>query len=138
MGDNTSNLLDKMLQNVFAGKTEKLGILLSVIRLEGVHPIVIIRFFQSYIRVLMLVNAAVETGLSIEVAVNDIRPPIYFKRKQSVIKHSKIFSVRRCSNLLEKFTQLETKYKTGSTPDPYSLIGQALLGIALNLSYQRV
>ena len=86
----------------------------------------------------MLVNASIETGLSIETAINDIRPPIYFKKKQSVINHTKIFSIKRCSNLLEKFTQLEKKYKTGSTPDPYCLIGQSLLGIAISLSYQRV
>ncbi len=138
LGDNTSHLLDKMLNNVFTGNTEELGILLSRIKLEGIQPIVIIRFFQAYIKVLMLVNASIETGLSIEAAINDIRPPIYFKKKQSVINHTKIFSIKRCSYLLEKFTQLEKKYKTGSSPDPYSLIGQSLLGIAISLSHQRV
>lgn len=137
LGDNTSNILDKLIDNVFTGKTEELGILLSNSRLEGIQPIVIIRFFQSYLKTLISVSASIETGLSAKAAVDNIRPPIYFKRKQSVLTHSKTFPIKRCLNLLERFTQLEKQYKEGKAPDPYSFIGQSLLGVAIASSRHR-
>ena len=138
LGDNSSQILDRLIDNVFSGKTEKLGALLSQTRLDGVQPIVIIRFFQSYIKLLISINASVNSGLSAQLAVNNMRPPIFFKRKQSVVSHSKIFSIKHCSNLLEKFTQLEKQFKSESKGDPYSLIGQSLLGIAISSSRHRV
>ncbi len=138
LGDNSSHLLDKLINNVFTGKTKGLGELISIARSESIQPIVIIRSFQSYVKILMSVNASMENGLTAQVAVNNIRPPIYFKRKQDVVYHSKIFSMIYCSKILEKLVKLEKQYKTGSTPDPYSLIGQSLLGIAIASSYHRV
>ena len=83
------------------------------------------------------VSASIETGLSAKAAVDNIRPPIYFKRKQSVLTHSKTFPIKRCLILLERFTQLEKQYKEGKAPDPYSFIGQSLLGVAIASSRHR-
>ena len=137
LGDNSSHLLDRLIDDVFNGKTKELGNLLSRARAEEIQPIVIIRFFQSYVKILISVSASMENGFSAKVAVNNIRPPIYFKRKQTVIYHSKIFSIKNCSSILGKLIKLEKQYKTESILDPYSFIGQSLLGIAIALSYHR-
>ena len=133
LGDNNLPILDKLVDNVFKGKTETIGPLLTKIRAEGIQPIVITRYFQSHVKILITLPQKTK-GLSIQAAVNTIRPPIYFKRKQSVINHSKLFSIRGCFTLMERFMQLEGQCKMGSNPNPYSLIGQSLLGIAIKLS----
>ena len=138
LGDNNVPILDKLVDNVFEGKTETIGPLLTKIRAEGIQPVVITRYFQSQVKILITMCAKKQKGLSIQAAINNIRPPIYFKRKQSIINHSKLFSIKGCSALMERFMLLEGQCKMGSNPNPYSLIGQSLLGIAIKLSNHRV
>jgi len=138
LGDNDLPILDKLVDNVFKGKTETIGPLLTKIRAEGIQPVVITRYFQSHVKILITIGAKKQKGLSIQAAVNNIQPPIYFKRKQSIINHSKLFSIKGCSALMERFMLLEGQCKMGSNPNPYSLIGQSLLGIAIKLSNHRV
>ena len=138
LGDNSLQILDKLVDNVFKGKTETIGPLLTKIRAEGIQPVVITRYFQSHVKILITISAQKQKGLTVQTAVNNIRPPIYFKRKQSVIDHSKLFSMKGCSSLMERFTKLEGQCKMGSNPNPYSLIGQSLLGIAIKVSSHRI
>ena len=138
LGDNTSQLIDRLVNAVFDGKTDKLGFLLGKTKSEDIQPIVIIRFFQSYLRILISVGAGKKSGLSTTAAISNLRPPIYFKRKNAVIRHSKVCDVEWCLALLKRFMLLEKQCKTGTNPDPFSLIGQSLLGIAIILSRQRV
>ncbi len=138
LGDNSLPILDKLIDNVFKGKTETIGPLLTKIRAEGIQPVAITRYFQSHVKILITISAQKQKGLTVQTAVNNIRPPIYFKRKQSVIDHSKIFSMKGCSSLMERFMQLEGQCKMGSNPNPYSLIGQSLLGVAIKLSSHRI
>ena len=138
LGDNSLQILDKLVDNVFKGKTETIGPLLTKIRAEGIQPVVITRYFQSHVKILITISAQKQKGLTVQTAVNNIRPPIYFKRKQSVIDHSKLFSMKGCSSLMERFTKLEGQCKMGSNPNPYSLIGQSLLGVAIKLSSHRI
>ncbi len=138
IGDNTSQLIDKLVNAVFDGKTEKLGFLLEKTRVEEIQPIVIIRFFQSYLKILISVGAGKESGLSTTEAIGNLRPPIYFKRKNAVIRHSSVCNVERCLALLKRFMLLEKQCKRSANPNPFSLIGQSLLGIAISLSHQRV
>ena len=138
LGDNNLPILDKLVDNVFKGKTETIGPLLTKIRAEGIQPVVITRYFQSHVKILITIGAKKQKGLSIQTAVNGIRPPIYFKRKQSFINHSKLFSIRGCFALMERFMQIEGQCKMASNPNPYSLIGQSLLGISIKLSNHRV
>ena len=93
LGDNYLPILDKLVDSVFRGKIETIGPLLKKIRAEGIQPIVIIRYFQSHVKILITIGAKKQKGLSIQAAVNSIRPPIYFKRKQSVINHSKLYKL---------------------------------------------
>ena len=138
LGDNNLPILDKLVDNVFKGKTETIGPLLTKIRAEGIQPVVITRYFQSHVKILITIGAKKQKGLSIQAAVNNIQPPIYFKRKQSIIDHSKLFSIKGYSALMERFMLLEAQCKMGSNPNPYSLIGQSLLGISIKLSNHRV
>ena len=138
LGDNTSQVIDKLSETVFNGLPEDLAPLLAKIKIESIQPIVIIRSFQSYLKTLVAVNAQIQTGVTLQSAVSNLRPPVYFKRKQSVIKHSSICNLARCMSLMERLLSLEKQCKTGTNPDPYSLIGQSLLGIAISFSRQRV
>ena len=138
LGDNDLPILDKLVDNVFRGKTETIGPLLTKIRAEGIQPVVITRYFQSHVKILIVIGSKKQKGLSVQAAVNNVQPPIYFKRKQSIINHSKLFSIKGCSALMERFMLLEGQCKMGSNPNPYSLIGQSLLGISIKLSNHRV
>ena len=138
LGDNTTQLIDKLVDAVFDGKTEKLSLLLGKTKSEEIQPIVIIRFFQSYLRILVSVGAGKKSGLSTTAAISNLRPPIYFKRKNAVIRHSRVCDVEWCLALLKRFILLEKQCKKGTNPDPFSLIGQSILGIAIILSRQRI
>ena len=138
LGDNTSQLIEKLVNAVFDGNTEILGFLLGKTKSEDIQPIVIIRYFQSYLKILIQVGAAKKSGLSTGAAISNLRPPIYFKRKNAVTHHSSVCSVEWCLALLNRFVLLEKQCKRGTNPDPFSLIGQSLLGIAISLSRQRV
>ena len=138
LGDNISQLIDKLVDAVFDGKTKILGFLLTKIKSEDIQPIVIIRYFQSYLKILINVSAGKNSGLSTGTAIGNLRPPIYFKRKNSVIRHSDVCTLEWCLVLSKRFVLLEKQCKRGTNPDPFSLIGQSLLGIAISLSRQRV
>ena len=138
LGDNTSQLIDKLVNAVFDGKADKLGFLLGKTKSEDLQPIVIIRFFQSYLKILISVGAGKKSGLSTAAAIGNLRPPIYFKRKNAVIRHSSVCTVEWCLAILKRFVLLEKQCKRGTNPDPFSLIGQSLLGIAITQSRQRV
>ncbi len=134
LGDNTTQLIDKLINAVFDGKIEKLGFLLGKTKFEDIQPIIIVRFFQSYLKTLINVGAGKKSGLSTAAAIGNLRPPIYFKRKNAVARHSNVCSVEWCLSVLDKLVILEKQCKKGTNPDPLSLIGQSLLGIAISLS----
>ncbi len=137
LGDNSSQLIDQLVNAVFDGKTKKLGFLLEKTKSEDLQPIIIIRYFQSYLKILISVGAGKKSGLSTAAAIGNLRPPIYFKRKEAVIRHSGVCTVGWCLALLKRLMLLEKQCKRGTNPNPFSLIGQSLLGIAISLSRQR-
>ena len=137
LGDNSSQLIDNLVNIIFNGETEQLAFLLDRAKAENIQPIVIIRNFQSYLRTLVSVGVSKKSGLPMEVAINNVRPPIYFKRKPLVKQHSSIYSVEWCLALMNRFMLLEKQCKSSTYLDPYSLVGQSLLGIAISLSHQR-
>ena len=70
---------------------------------------------------------------AVATAIGQLRPPIHFKAKPILSQAALRLSSATALAFWEKMTAIETEMKTGRTADPYSHLGQSLLGFCLRL-----
>ena len=68
---------------------------------------------------------------SIEVAINKIKPPIFWKDKNAIISQAKKWNLTKINTVLKKTYELEIQIKSSSYLNPNSLIKKLLLDICL-------
>lgn len=96
---------------------------------EGVALIAILRGLQMHIRKLHKTKALVMEGQSLDQAMKNLSPPIFFKQQDAFKGQVHKWSLPALSRILERLNQLEVQCKTSNLPYE-TLCGQTILGIA--------
>jgi len=102
---------------------------LNELKLNGQQPVHFInslsRFFQRIHQVLIAQNS----GKNISDAMNDLKPPVFFKEKDGFIKQTKLWNIEKTERALRIINQAENEIKR--SPD----LGKAIINnIVLRLS----
>lgn len=133
IGDSSAQALDSFTKAILSSDISGLTNLLEKARMEDIAPIAIIRQCAQTFRQLYFITAQKEKGEAVATAIGQLRPPVHFKAKPVLSQAAMRLNSKMALSFWKKMTAIETELKTGKAGDPYSHLGQALLGFCLRL-----
>jgi len=90
----------------------------------------IIRQFGNHFKMIEKIILLNQKGLSIQDAINKIKPPIFFKNKPMIAYQCSLWSIKNIKKLLKMLIKLEIKCKTINYPEKI-LISQFILSASV-------
>ena len=90
----------------------------------------IVRQFGNHFKMIEKIIFLNKKGLSIEDAINKIKPPIFFKNKPSIALQCSLWSIEKVNKILKMLIKLEIKCKTSVYPEKI-LISQFILSASV-------
>ncbi len=116
LNDSSSNDLNKMNQTVMFGNASKSSLIVNKLLTEGTSPISLIRSLTNYIMRIQNTKIEMKKGNTFDNAIKILRPPVFWKDKDSFQRHCAIWpmlSIERClSSLFE--TEITCKLNSKS------------------------
>ena len=91
--------------------------------------IAILRALQNHFRRLHIAKSIIQGGKNTEEAMKNLKPPVFFKQKNSFQSQLNRWSLRKLDKVLNKLSELEAQTKTSSMPVK-TLCAQAVLSIS--------
>ena len=136
IGDLAESTLDEIIDCVALGGILEADKKLRKALNQGIVPIVLLRSLSRHFQRIIQVAGQVESGTSIEQAVQQMRPPLFFKQKPIFIRQLSFWNrtekVRRVLNLLYQ-AELRIK-KGGLSPE---LVTERTLGMICRQASQK-
>ena len=133
LGDSSSQAIDLLLKSLLTGDVSTLAVLLEKARQEDIAPIAIMRQLATNFRQIFEATASISQGQTAATAIGKLRPPVHFKSKPLLTAAAQRLSKQAAMAYWQRFVTLEAELKSGQIADPYTHLGQGLLGIALRL-----
>ena len=130
INDNTNLNLNKIAYFCAVGDVKKALFFYEKSLDSAISPIVIIRTITKHFKIIEKILCAIEDGNNIDDAINNIRPPIFFKDKPLVFLQSRLWNMRKINLVLKRLTDTEFKCKTGLYFDKL-LAAQLILSISV-------
>ena len=137
LGDSSAQAIDLFMKSVLAGDVKQLGLMLEKARQEDIAPIAILRQMAFGFRQIYEARALVDRGESATAAVGRLRPPVHFKSKPLITAAVNRIPSANGMQFWQKLIDMERELKSGRVPEPYTHLGQGLLGICLRLAPRR-
>lgn len=129
IGDSRESSIDVIVDAVGEGRQRGVGDGLDKAFSEGVSAIAVIRAVQRHFQRLQLVNAFLSSGMTRDRALGQLRPPVFFKRKESFLRQASRWNGKRLDWALGIITQCEVDCKSTGMPAEL-LCNRALMRIA--------
>jgi len=134
LGDSSSQAIDLFMKSILTGNVSQLAKLLEKARQEDIAPIAILRQLAFGMRQVFEAAALIERGESAATAVGRLRPPVHFKSKPLITASAGRVPKSHAMQYWQKIVDMEAELKSGRVPDPYTHLGQGLLGLCLRLA----
>lgn len=96
---------------------------------EGIQPVTILRTLQNHFRRLHLVKSLVVSGCTLDEAIKQLTPPIFFKQEPIFKAQLQRWTMPALENVLNRLASLEADCKKTGTPVE-TVCGQVILGIS--------
>ncbi len=133
MNDNSQNDIDDVASAVADRNavivTQKLSILLR----DGTQPIAILRMAQKYFQRLYQLAVSMENGKTLDQAVAELRPPVFFRQQPVLKQQARFWNRARAARALQVLGEAELACKSGGIA-PGLICSQALTRISSKAS----
>jgi len=116
VGDNAESSLDVLCMAVASRDLAQIEKNLNRILVEGIGAIAPIRSIMRYFFRLQQVRAAINDGMNEQMAIANLRPPIFFKQVDIFKSHLKIWNTGAIENMLVALVKLEAECKQTGSP----------------------
>ncbi len=126
IGAGQSRAVDDLCDAVMRGQTARACTLYDQLLLEGQSAIAILRSMLRYLSRLYQVRAKMADGGSLDEAMRSLRPPVFFKQKQSFTAQARHWSETALLKAMKRLNEAELAFKR-SHPLPDTEIERALL-----------
>ena len=123
--DNTNVNLNKLSNFCAIGDVKNALFFYEKTHDSSVSPIVIIRTMVKHFKIIEKVLCAIQDGKNIENAINNIKPPIFFKDKPLISIQAKLWNLAKINLILKRLSDTEIKCKSGFFSD--KLLGAQLI-----------
>lgn len=129
IGDSAESSLDDLVFAVGSGNQVAVDRSLAKAFQEGVNPVGAIRAVQRHFQRLHFVHGVMADGASLDQAMNGLRPPVFFKRKDEFQRQARQWTARHLEQALMMASENEIDSKTTGMPAEI-LCGRTLMRIA--------
>jgi DNA polymerase-3 subunit delta len=116
VGDSADAPLDNLVYAVANGDQTAIDTALAKAFSEGLNPVVIIRAIQRHFQRLHLVKGQAEQGGSLDAALSALRPPVFFKWKDTFQRQARGWSLELINRALDLALHCEEQCKTPGMP----------------------
>ncbi|MDR2008528.1 MAG: DNA polymerase III subunit delta [Alphaproteobacteria bacterium] len=116
IANNALGAVDKFVYACFDLETNLAYSMVNIL-LEENNPIVLVRSIASHIQKLLLVKILMNDGTNIDMAMKEIKPPIFFTQVNSFKNQVMMWSADKLKKLLEQIIYLEISLKTNGNID---------------------
>ena len=117
LSDNGNLTLDDLAYAVADGNLSRLDRLLNRVFSNGIHAVAILRVVSQHFQKLHLAGSKVEAGESPVQVVSAIKPPIFFKLKDSFARQLRRWPTGQSLRALDHLLSAETECKSSGLPD---------------------
>lgn len=129
LGNSAAASVDEAIFAAADGSYENLSEQLSRVWSEGIEPVAVIRSAQRHFQLLHYLVSQSEAGVSVEGALKQVRPPIFWRTADRLRSQANRWSAASAAASLARLTEAELSAK--STGVPSALVcDRALLAIA--------
>jgi DNA polymerase-3 subunit delta len=129
-GEAGAQSLDDLVYAVFSGQPGSSAEAFRRLLGEGVEPIVMLRSLQNHLLRLHLVRTQIDLhGISLEEAMKNLNPPIFFKQADQFRAQAGRFSAPQIRNMIRRISLLESRTKQTGVPVE-TLCAQTFLNLA--------
>jgi DNA polymerase-3 subunit delta len=111
VGENNDKSFDELNSAMASGDMVGLCRLSDRLLMEGNHGLLLVRSAMRYIAKLEGIAIKREAGMSVDAAIDSLRPPVFFKAKPLLKAHAIRWSTGACSVALAKLQMLELDSK---------------------------
>ncbi len=127
--DTNQNQINELCRSVCLGKTQESQKILSRLILQGLSPPQLVSFFLGHFQKIHTTNLKVLSGVSIGLAIKEIKPPIFYKEIKNFQSQVENWGVKKTERALEILIEADLKTKE------FSGLGQSIVSdIVLRLS----
>ena len=130
LGDSGLLVIADIAQHCADGKVDQLQSTLAKAWTEDANAIMVLRGCQSYFRQLMIAGQAMNMGKSSTQAVKDLRPPVFFKMQDVLIRQLRSWNGAMALDAVNRLQDCELQVKSNSA-DEQIITAQCLLGLSL-------
>lgn len=111
VGENNDKSFDELNNAVASGDMVGLCRLSDRLLMEGNHGLLLVRSVMRYIAKLEAIAIKREGGMSVDAAIEGLRPPVFFKAKPMLKAHASRWGTNACATALAKLQLLELDSK---------------------------
>jgi len=129
IGDSSNTSLDSLVFAVADGNQAIIDVALAKSFAEGQNAVTIIRAVQRHLHRLHLIRGQVDAGMPLDAAMAALRPPVFYKWKDSFQRQARNWQGDRLGRALVLATECEIQCKTTGMPDQ-AVCSRALMRIA--------
>ena len=129
LGDNAEATNDEVILGAAEGNYEILMLNLNRIWENGSNPINVIRSAQRHFQRLHFVLSAINAGISVDTAIKQLKPPIFWRATSRFKTQLNIWSIELIESSLLRLTEAEISIIKGNIPGPLAC-DRALLSIS--------
>ena len=80
---------------------------------SSISPILVIRTMVKHFKIIEKVLCDIEDGKNIDDAINNIKPPLFFKDKPQISNQARLWSLPKINLILKRLADTEIKCKSG-------------------------
>jgi DNA polymerase-3 subunit delta len=128
IGDASTLTLGDIASAATGGDQKRLVSLLDKAAVEGIGSIEILRSVQGRLMQLHLVRGLMDEGKPLNEALNYLRPPLFFKERDSFVSHLRAWPEKRLLSALDYAVRAEAVCKKTGSPD-FAIASKACLDI---------
>tara|TARA_B100001093_G_scaffold372770_1_gene357753 strand:- start:409 stop:1452 length:1044 start_codon:yes stop_codon:yes gene_type:complete len=130
LGNNNNINLNKVVKACLNGESSNSLFYLDKIYEISNTNIILIRMFGKHLKILEKILLSNQHGKKFLEAINDFRPPIFFKDKSLFLSQCKLWSFKKLDLTQKRLIDLEFKIKTGLYPEK-TLLSQFILSVSV-------
>lgn len=129
VGENNDRSFDELNTAVAAGDMVNLCRLSDRLQMEGNHGLLLVRSLMRYFQRLETIALKRDAGMSIDAAIEGLRPPVFFKAKPALKAHATRWNATACAIALAQLQLLELDSKRYGD-ESLTRVAQGLMHIA--------
>ena len=122
--------LNKVVKSCLNGETKNSLFYLDKIYEVSNSNIILIRMFGRHFNILEKILLSNQHGKNFTEAINNLKPPVFFKDKAIFLSQCKLWSLKKMNLIQKRLIDLEFKIKTGLYPEK-TLLSQFILSVSV-------